>query len=54
VTSIYKKGQKGDPGNYRPVSLTSVWGKATEQIILSIIMQHLQFNKVIRSVSRCL
>ena len=33
VCSIYKKGDKSDPGNYRPVSLTSVPCKVMESII---------------------
>ena len=48
MTPIYKKGRKEDPGNYRPVSLTSVPGKVREQIILSAIMQHVQDNQAIR------
>ncbi|KFP03429.1 hypothetical protein N300_11055, partial [Calypte anna] len=47
VIPIYKKGQKDDLGNYRPVSLTSVPGKLMEQIILSAIMQYLHNNQVI-------
>ncbi|GAB0206850.1 mitochondrial enolase superfamily member 1 [Grus japonensis] len=43
---IYKKGKKEDPGNYRPVSLTLVPGKVMEQIILSVIMWHVQDNQV--------
>ncbi|KAK4810093.1 LOW QUALITY PROTEIN: hypothetical protein QYF61_008069 [Mycteria americana] len=48
VMPIYKKGQKEDPGNYRHLSLTSVPGKAMEQIILSAITWHMQDNQVIR------
>uniref|UniRef100_A0A493THY5 Reverse transcriptase domain-containing protein n=1 Tax=Anas platyrhynchos platyrhynchos TaxID=8840 RepID=A0A493THY5_ANAPP len=47
VTPIYKKGRKVDPGNYRPVSLTSMPGKLMEQIILSVITQHLKGNQAI-------
>ncbi|GAB0207944.1 mitochondrial enolase superfamily member 1 [Grus japonensis] len=48
VMPIHKKGRKEDPGNNRPVSLTSVLGKVTEQIILSAITWHIQDNQVIR------
>ena len=33
VTPIFKKGSKGDPAKYRPVSLTSVCCKVMESII---------------------
>ncbi|KAK4825548.1 hypothetical protein QYF61_000125 [Mycteria americana] len=48
ATPIYKKGQEEDPGNGRPVSLTSVAGKVMEQTILSAITRHVQDNQVIR------
>ncbi|KAK4823199.1 hypothetical protein QYF61_027208 [Mycteria americana] len=45
VIPIYKKGMREDPGNYRPVSLTSVPGKTMEKIILDTTERHLK-NKV--------
>ncbi|KAK4827473.1 hypothetical protein QYF61_018709 [Mycteria americana] len=48
LTPIYKKGQKEDPGNYRPVSLTLVLGKIMEQSNLSALNRHLQANQGIR------
>jgi hypothetical protein len=41
VTPIYKKGPRNKTCNYRPVSLTSVPGKAFETIIRSSIIDHL-------------
>jgi transcriptional regulator of met regulon len=48
VTPIYKKGQKSDPANYRPVSLTSIPCKVMETVIKEKIMAHLQEEKLIK------
>ncbi|CAM4562142.1 unnamed protein product [Caretta caretta] len=49
VVPIFKKGKKEDPGNYRPVSLTSVPGKIMEQVLKESILKHLDERKVIRN-----
>ncbi|KAG6923734.1 hypothetical protein G0U57_019529, partial [Chelydra serpentina] len=47
VVPTFKKGKKEDPGNYRPVSLTSVPGKIMEQVLKESILNHLKEGKVI-------
>ncbi|CAM4422942.1 unnamed protein product [Lepidochelys kempii] len=49
VVPVFKKGKKEDPGNYRPVSLTSVPGKIMEQVLRESILKHLEERKVIRN-----
>jgi len=49
VTPVFKKGEKEDPGNYRPVSLSSIPGRVMEQLILEVIIKQAEEKKVIRS-----
>ena len=44
VTPIFKKGKKEDPGNYRPVNLTSILGK-----IMQLIIKQVEEKKFLRS-----
>ena len=47
ITPIFKKGDRGDPSNYRPISLTSVCCKILEHIIHRYIMEHLNANRIL-------
>ena len=47
VSPIYKKGDKTNPSNYRPVSLTCISCKLLEHIICSNLSQHLKRNNIL-------
>jgi Reverse transcriptase (RNA-dependent DNA polymerase) len=49
VTPIFKKGRKTDPGNYRPVSLTSVSFRILESVIKDKIVAHLDRHRLIKN-----
>ena len=47
MTAIYKKGARSDPGNYRPISLTSVISKVMESLIRDELLIHLVRHEVL-------
>ena len=47
VTPICKKGDKHNPANYRPVSLTSVCCKVLEHIVAKALLCHLEEHKIL-------
>ena len=44
ITQIMKKGFKDQPGNYRPIRMTSIPGKMSESIIADRVVSHLEAN----------
>lgn len=46
ITAIYKKGDKGLPGNYRPVSITSIICKIMESLVRDKMVEHMCENSL--------
>ena len=47
ITPIFKKGDKSDPANYRPISLTSHLIKIFERVIRKNLVHHLEKNNIL-------
>ena len=47
IVPLYKKGDKSNPGNYRPISLTSPTCKILEHVVYSNIMTHLENHSIL-------
>ena len=50
ITPIFKKGKRHIPGNYRPVSLTSIPCKMLERLVRNAIMEHMESNHLLNDV----
>jgi len=46
VTPVFKGGIASDPTNYRPISLTSIFSKLMERVIVLDIIFHVKGNDV--------
>ena len=49
ITPIFKKGLSSDFKNYRPISLTSVFGKVMERVIVLELLNYLNRNNLINT-----
>ena len=47
ITPVFKKGDKSNPSNYRPISLTSLCCKLMEHILCHNIMNLLESNHIL-------
>ena len=48
VIPVFKEGKKEDPGNCRPVSLTSIPGKEIDRLILGAVSRHIKDKRFVR------
>ena len=50
VCGVFKGGQKSNPCNYRPISLTRIASKVLEHIVDSHVMKHLDSHRILTDV----
>jgi hypothetical protein len=47
IVPVFEKGDPSNPGNYRPISLLSIFDKLLEKLMYSRLHSHLQLNNVL-------
>ncbi len=47
ISAIFKKGDRSDPANYRPISLTSIVCKIFEKFMRTWILDHMERNNLL-------
>jgi len=47
IIPIYKKGERMDIANYRPISILPSFSKIFEKVILKRLIQHFDYNKIL-------
>jgi len=47
ITPLFKKGVSSDPSNYHPISLTSVFSKLIERVIVINLLNYLRSHNLI-------
>lgn len=52
VSAVFKKGQRVDHANYRPVSLTCLFYKLPEHVIVSKVMKHVDYHNILTDSQR--
>jgi len=50
ITTIFKKGKKDDPRNYQLVSMTCVPTDIMEQILLGVMLKHMEGRELVRKM----
>ena len=49
VTPVFKKGDRSNAANYRPISLASICCKLMEHILCHFIMNHLELHHILNN-----
>jgi len=47
VTNMFKKGDRSQPSNYRPISLLSIFDKLLEKLMFNRLISYLERNSIL-------